>query len=296
MNIIGNKKIFISISLLLTIASIVAIAIFGFKFAIDFSGGTLWQLSFEEPVTREELQSFTIETLKIESPIITEETSGDSFFIRMPEISEEEHREHRESLVEEFGAVTELRYETIGSAIGKELRSRSLTAFILVLVAISLYIAFAFRKVLHPVSSWKYGIITLVSLFHDALVPAGLYAVLGYYYGAEVDTNFVVAILVVIGFSVHDTIVVFDRIRENLRSAGSAARDEFDGIVNTSVNQTFARSINTSLTLFLVVVALFFWGAPSLRYFMLVIGVGTVIGTYSSIFLASPLLTLWKKK
>ncbi|MEK7641173.1 MAG: protein translocase subunit SecF, partial [Patescibacteria group bacterium] len=163
----------------------------------------------------------------------------------------------------------------------------------LVLLAISLYVAFAFRKVSKPVSSWKYGIITLITLFHDALVPAGMFAVLGRLLNLEVDTNFVVAILVVVGFSVHDTIVVFDRIRENLRIAGSNVGD-FSSLVNSSINQTFARSINTSLTLILTLVALYFLGPAALQYFVLTILVGVVMGTYSSIFIASPLLTVVK--
>jgi len=166
---------------------------------------------------------------------------------------------------------------------------------LLVLLGISLYIAFAFRRVSRPVSSWKYGIITLLTLFHDALIPAGLMALLGWLYGAEVGINFIVAILVVMGFSVHDTIVVFDRIRENIQLEKNS-NSGFAELVNKSVLQTFARSINTSLTLVLVLLALYFLGADSLRNFILIILVGVVVGTYSSIFVASPLLVLAEKK
>jgi preprotein translocase subunit SecF len=158
-----------------------------------------------------------------------------------------------------------------------------------VLFGISLYIAFAFRKVSKPVSSWKYGMVTLVTLFHDVIMPAGLLAVLGRFKGIEIDTNFIVALLVVMGFSVHDTIVVFDRIRENLTLARGKAVSLGD-IINKSIRETFARSINTSLTLMIVLVALLVFGPPSLFYFILTILVGTLFGTYSSIFVASPLL------
>ncbi|MDP3800311.1 MAG: protein translocase subunit SecF, partial [bacterium] len=201
--------------------------------------------------------------------------------------------EYFSKLQSKLGPVSELRFDTIGSSIGQELRRKAITAFILVLVGISLYIAFAFRKVSQPVNSWKYGAITLATLFHDAIIPGGLFAVLGHFFNAELDTNFIVAILVVMGFSVHDTIVVFDRIRENLRFAGH--KYEFNELVNNSVNQTLVRSLNTSLTLVLVLVALYFLGSAELKYFVLTMGIGTIVGTYSSIFVASPLLTMWRK-
>jgi preprotein translocase subunit SecF len=186
-----------------------------------------------------------------------------------------------------------LRFESIGPVVGAELKSKAIWAFILVLFGISLYIAFAFRKVSYPVSSWKYGIATLICLFHDAVIPAGLYAWWGSVKGLEIDTNFIVAILTIMGFSVHDTIVVFDRIRENLIVHKGKKLDE---IINISINQTFARSINTTLTLVIVLLALYLFGAPTLSYFILLILIGTIIGTYSSIFMASPLLTYLQKK
>ena len=156
------------------------------------------------------------------------------------------------------------------------------------LVGISLYIAYAFRKTSRPVSSWKYGWITLLTLFHDVSIPAGLLAILGHFRGVEIDTNALVALLVVMGFSVHDTIVVFDRVRENLLL--NRGKQNFGDVVNASVNQSMARSINTSLTLILVLIALIFVGPPSLFYFVLLLLVGVITGIYSSIFIASPLL------
>lgn len=295
MNIIGHKKIFLTVSGLLVAASIVAIAVFGFKYGIDFEGGTLWQMKFlDKDISQTQLDEFLKTKLTLEGFIITP-GEANSFLMRLPEITEEKHQEHLKAINKELGAVEELSFQTIGSVIGAELRNKAITAFILVLLAISLYIAAAFRKVSRPVSSWKYGFITLITLFHDALIPAGLFAVLGKLYNIEIDTNFIVAILVVMGFSVHDTIVVFDRIRENLK-IGGAKQEDFSSIVNRSVNQTIARSINTSLTLVLVLVALFFFGSVSLKFFVLAIGVGVIAGTYSSIFVASPLLTLWRKK
>ena len=294
MNIIGHKKIFLSVSGLLMLLSIAAIVFLGFRFGIDFLGGTLWELKFESQISRDELTEFFRSKLELTEAIIIEESNA-AFLIRSKEMSEADHQKYLNQINAELGAADELRFEAIGAAVGAELREKAITAFILVLLAISLYIAFAFRKVSRPVSSWKYGVITLVTLFHDALIPTGLIILLGYLLNVEVDTNFIVAILVVMGFSVHDTIVVFDRVRENLRVSGLQKTD-FDALVNASVNQTMARSINTSLTLILVLVAMYFLGAPTLKYFVLTIAVGTIVGTYSSIFVASPLLTIWRKK
>lgn len=294
MNVIGHKKIFLTVSGLLVAASVAVIVIFGFRLGIDFKGGALWQIRLEDAAaTRERLLDAFRAKLGLKDAVVTP-TSGGGFFIRLPETSEADHLRYRETLAGELGAFEELRFETIGASIGLELRRKAITAFILVLLTISFYIAFVFRKVSRPVSSWKYGVITLLTLFHDAVIPAGLIAFWGEIWNVEIDTNFIVAILVVIGFSVHDTIVVFDRIRENLRVTRGTIT--FPELVNQSVNQTFARSLNTSLTLILVLLALFMLGAGSLTYFVLTILVGAIVGTYSSIFIASPLLTMWSRR
>ena len=295
-NVIGRKWIFLSVSGTLVLASIIAIFMFGFKPGIDFVGGTLWEIQPNVPgITRDKITEVFTKDLAVTDLLVTEVGGGQSFLIRLPETTETDHARFLDALTKGIGGVTELHFETIGAAVGGELRSKAITAFIVVLFAISFYIAFAFRKVSRPVNSWKYGLVTLATLFHDALIPAGLFAVLGHLKNIEVDTNFIVAILVVMGFSVHDTIVVFDRIRERLRLAGGSPRD-FAGLVNESVNQTMARSINTSLTLVLVLLALYFLGSANLAYFVLTILVGTIVGTYSSIFVASPLIALWRKK
>lgn len=293
MRVIQYKYFFIGFSAALTFLAVVSMLVFGFRQGIDFAGGTLWQLKFPKELSLEELGKF-LENEKLENVAVRQGDTRNSVLLRMKEISETEHQRLLKSLRERFGEAEELSFASIGPAIGKELRNRSLAAFLLVLLGISLYIAFAFRKVSYPVSSWKYGLVTLITLFHDALIPAGLFALLGHFKGAELDTNFIVAILVVMGFSVHDTIVVFDRIRENLLAAKN--KEDLGGIINVSISQTLARSVNTSLTLVFVLLTLYFLGAPSLGYFTLLILVGTVIGTYSSIFVASPLLTFMHKE
>ncbi|MDP3729549.1 MAG: protein translocase subunit SecF [bacterium] len=291
-NIVAYKNIFVGFSLLLVIGALVSIGMFSFRLGIDFTGGTLWQVQMTDAVNAQQLTDYMAQEFKKEVHITTN-GSGDAFFIRTDAISEEDHQTYREALIKKYPTFQELRFESIGPTIGSELLHKALIAFVIVLCGISLYIAFAFRKVSKPVSSWKYGIITLVTLFHDAVIPAGVYAALGYWKGFEIDTNFIVALLVIIGFSVHDTIVVFDRIRENLLTQKGKQLGE---IINMSVSQIITRSVNTSLTLILVLIALFLFGAESLRYFMLLILMGTVVGVYSSIFVASPLLLFSYKK
>lgn len=291
--IIQKRKIFLTISALFVVASVIAIGFFGLKQGIDFAGGALWQVRLEKPAAIEEVRSFIDSDFAINEFVITPEPTTNSFLIRLPETDEALHQNYIEKFTNQFGQIEELRFENIGPLIGQELRQKAIWAFILVLLTISLYVAFVFRKVSYPVSSWKYGIITLITLFHDAIIPIGLTAVLGHLQGIEVGINLVVAILVVIGFSVHDTIVVLDRTRENLKN--QKGHLPFSDLVNQSVNQTLARSVNTSLTLIFILVAMYFLGPASLSYFIMIILLGTIIGTYSSICVASSLVVAWQK-
>lgn len=293
MNVIKHKSIFLGFSALLLVASVYGLVAFGLEKGIDYTGGTLWQIQFapESMPTRDLVTDFLHEQGELDA-LVTEQEGTNSFIIKTKEMDEVKHQQYASVMREKFGTFAELSFESIGAAIGSELTRKALWAFAINLVAISLYVAYAFRKVSHPVASWKYALITLATLFHDGLIPAGLFAFLGYFMGVEIDTNFIVAILVVIGFSVHDTIVVFDRIRENLRLA--KASEDFGALVSRSINETFARSVNTSLTLVIVLAVLYILGAPSLQWFILAMLVGTIMGTYSSIFVASPLLVVWQ--
>ena len=259
MNIIGHRKIFLSISGILVLAAVVSVLTFGFKPGIDFVGGTMWQIRLatsDKIQATSEIKDFFGKNLGVQNATVFP-SDNQSFIIRLDNISETEHQQYLSALQEKFGSIEEIRFEGIGPSIGKELRKRAFQAIALVLLGISLYIAFAFRKVSYPIKSWKYGLITLITLFHDI-------------------------------------IVVFDRIRENLLLKHQ--RFDLENIINDSVNSTIARSINTSFTLVLVLLSLFFLGPITLKYFILTILVGTVIGTYSSIFVASPLLLLWASK
>ncbi len=292
--LIENRNIFLGFSLVMMALSVILVATLGIKQGIDLRGGTQWEIKFSNSeVTSDSIKNVLL-GLSTDKENYVRQTSDGTFVIRIKSLDEAQHSQYKSALAK-LGEFSEQNFSSIGPTIGIELRNRSIKAIIFVLLGISLYIAYAFRKVSKPISSWKYGFATLISLFHDVVIPTGFLAFLGWYKGVEMDTNFIVALLVVMGFSVHDTIVVFDRIRENLLTH-RGKNFTLAEIINISVRETFVRSINTTLTLIIVLIALLLLGPSSLFYFILIILVGTVFGTYSSIFLASPILYLWGSK
>lgn len=293
LNIIGYRRVWYIVSGTLLIISIGAFALWGLKLGIDFTGGSLVQISFQG--ARPSLDKITSTISSDFGKADVSPVGDNAAAVRLKSLSEEDHQK----LLTEFKAafppqngqdtVHEDQFTSIGPTIGAELGSKSLWAIGTVLLAIVCYIAWAFRKVSRPVPSWQYGLAAIIALFHDVFLPTGVFVFLGKFAGIEVDTLFITAILTVLGFSVHDTIVVFDRIRENLLHSS----DPFPVIVNRSVNETMARSINTSLTTLLVLLMTFFFGGASVHYFVLTLILGIIFGTYSSIFIASPLLVSW---
>ena len=294
LNVVENKKYYLLFAAAIVLGSWLCVLFLGLKPGIDLSGGTDWQIAFTTSTPSiAEIQS-TLSAAGVKE-LSVQILGTREFTIETPEMSEADHEQYAGILKSKLGDFTEENFSSIGPTIGSELARKSITAIILVLIGISIYIAYAFRKVSEPVKSWKYGLVTLITLVHDVSIPTGFLALLGYFKGIEIDTNFIVALLVIMGFSVHDTIVVFDRIRENLLVA-RGKKISLGEIIDYSVRETFARSVNTSFTLVLVLVALLVFGPQSLFYFILTMLIGTIFGTYSSIFVASPLLYLWQKK
>jgi preprotein translocase subunit SecF len=300
MYVVTHRKIFYAISGALIGLSVLALFGLGLEFGIDFKGGSLLEVAY--PSGRPEVAEVreTIGVLSI--PEFSVRATGEDGFIIRTSFLEEEARQGLLTALSDSGktALTEVRFDSIGPTLGEELARKAFISIGLVILAIVLFITFAFRKVSEPVSSWKYGVITIVALVHDVIVPTGAFAALAALFGGfEVDTLFVTALLVILGFSVHDTIVVFDRVRENLsRNKEERKPAAFEEIVGRSIRQTFNRSINTSLTTLLAVLALFLLGPEAVRNFALVLLIGITAGTYSSIFLASPLLVTverWQK-
>ena len=296
MLIVTYRKVFFAITGVLVAASLASLFVFGLHLSTDFTGGTLVEMRYtdgrptvatlSDAVMQTGIKDFTVR-----------ETGENGLTLRAGNLSPEERQALAQTLSMggQYPATID-RLSEIGPTIGVELRNKSLIAISLVLLCILLFIAFAFRKVSKPVSSWGYGLIALITLVDNVLITMGFFALLGYLFGAQVDTLFVTAVLTVLGFSIHDTIVVFDRIRENLRrNQERNSKEDFELTVGKSLNQTFVRSVNTSLTVIITLLALFFVGPVSTQNFVLTLLVGIIAGTYSSLALASPLLVVWEK-
>ena len=222
-------------------------------------------------------------------------TQENKMILRFRDVNEDTHQKILKTLRDKIGKIEEERFESVGPVIGGELKQKATWSIVLAIIAILAYVAWAFRKVSFPIKSYRYGIIAVVALFHDVLITVGAFSFMGHFYGIEVGAPFVAAMLTILGYSVNDTIVVFDRIRENLLAVKNRG-EEFDKIVGQSIKQTITRSINTSLTTLVVLFAIFFFGGVSIKFFALALIIGIILGTYSSIFIASPLLVVWEKK
>lgn len=301
MDIIGKKWIYFLISGLLIVPGTVSLVLYGLRLGIDFTGGTLLELKLEkalvgtrieQKVESEEKKRVT-EALSSKIEINTLSRSGkNSYLIRTRPLEKEKIEEAKGLLEQTFGKVEQTRLETVGPTIGRELVQKAFISIILASIAIVFYVAFAFREVPKPASSWKFGLTAIAALLHDVLLVVGIFSILGKFYSVEVDSLFVTALLTVIGFSVHDTIVVYDRIRENLKRGLSLP---FPQIVNRSIIETLGRSLNTSLTVVFVLAALLLFGGQTIKWFVVALLIGIVSGTYSSIFNASPLLVVWQE-
>ena len=270
--------------------AILSLSFWGLNQSIDFKGGTLIQVTYSQ--TDQLLAHVQQEIVSIDPTASVRPSGNTDYIIRTRTLSEDEHVALLNALSQNATVkLTVDTYDTVGPILGSELRGKALMSIILVILAIVLFITYAFRKVSEPVSSWIYGLIAIIALVHDVIVPVGFFSILGHFKGFQIDTLFVTAILVILGFSIHDTIVVFDRTRENLRiNREKNSKEDFATTVGRSVSQTFTRSINTSLTVVLTLLVLYFIGPNTTRDFSLTLLVGIIAGTYSSIFLASPLL------
>lgn len=292
MFIVKHRKIFVGISIGLVVLSLISLFAFGLRIGIDFKGGALTEVVYagDRPAQSDVDERLTALNYGL---ILTQPTGEKGYIVKSRDLTAAEHSTLLSTL-SDGGAnpLEEKSFNSIGPSTGKELTRRAVLSIILVSLAIIMFIAYAFRKVSKPVSSWRYGFIAIITLLHDVMIPVGIFALLSHYYGAEVDTLFVVAVLTVLGLSISDTIVVFDRIRENIKNQVNISKVNFSEIVGKSLEQSYVRSISTSLTVILVLLSLFFFGPVSTKYFALMLTAGMFFGTYSSIFLASPLLVL----
>jgi preprotein translocase subunit SecF len=289
--IINKRKYCYAFSGTLMILSIIALSVWGLKYGLDFTGGTLMEVKVGQEVSSADIKAVLSES-GAEEAVVTQ-TQNNSYLIRYGNSDDEKNKAVLAKLHEKYSGLENTRLDYIGPSISSELKSKAVWALAVAVIGIALYIAYAFRKVSRPVESWKYGIGAVVALVHDVLITVGIFAVLGHFFNVEVDTTFIAALLTILGFSVHDTIVVYDRTRENLLRGG--AKEGFDEMVNLSLNETMARSINTSLTVIITLLAIFVFGGESIKNFTLALLIGITFGTYSSIFVASALMVDWWK-
>lgn len=290
--IIDTAKYWTSLSIVLIIATIVAWSVWGLNLGIDFTGGTSMEVVFptaeERPTTESILE--TAEGLGVEGTQV--KTAGDAgYVLRMQHIDNDQRQQILDAYSEQ--GITETSFSSIGPSLGQELKGKAVQALVIVLLAIVGYVSYVFRRVSKgPVPSWMFGVAAIAALAHDVLITLGVFIILGQFYDVQIDAFFITALLTVLGFSVNDTIVVFDRIREGLKDRKKMS---FKDIVNRSINATITRSLNTSITTLLVLFALYLFGGESIRTFVLALIVGITAGTYSSIFVASPILLLGQK-
>jgi len=283
---VKHKKIFLFISFILCGLSILGLIFFGLKPGVDFKGGSLMEINLSQPMDLSEIET-KLNSLKLAEAII-QPIKGNKIILKLPEIDEQTHQE----ILSVLDYPEEIRFTSIGPAISKELIRKAWWAVILAILAIIIYITWSFRKISRlfgSTESWRWGGGAIIALFHDILIIIGFFCFLGHFKGIEIDTNFVTAILVVLGYSVNDTIVVYDRIRENILFSRSK---DLPLIVNKSLNEVITRSLNTSLTTIIAILAIYLFGGASIKYFSLALIVGVLTGTWSSLFITMPFL-LW---
>jgi preprotein translocase subunit SecF len=298
MYVVTHRSLFFWLTGVILAAAIGAIVFWGLPLGIDFTGGSLMQVKYSGQVPA--LSDIQKQVSVVPLGAVSVRSSGqDAVTIRTRSLTNVEH-EAILSAVSQNASTTELAYTSVGPALGSQFTSKAIWAIFAVIFVIVLYIAFAFRHVSRPVPSWGYGLIVVAMLVIDIIVPVGFYAAYCHFAGAEVDSLFVVALLALLGYVVNDIIVIFDRIREHLsKNERENIREEFEVTIGKSINETMRRSINTALTVVLALLALIYLGAEATRNFALVMLVGVVAGTFSSIARSAPLLipiAKWFKK
>lgn len=294
-NLLKYKYIFFAISLLVILPGLYFLGRYGLRLSIDFTGGSLIEIKNEQLVKGKNVEEMKkiFQKNGVEVALV-QRTGNNTYLFRSKSINSVQKDKIIFEGQSKFGPIEQARFDTVGPVIGAELTQKAIQAVIAASIAIVFYIAFSFREVPKPYSPWKFGIAAVIALVHDVFVVVGVFAILGHFLDVEIDALFVTALLTVIGFSVHDTIVVFDRVRENLRRVGVS--QDFESIVNESLVQTLGRSLNTSITVLLVLLSLILFGGESIRWFVVALFVGVLSGTYSSIFNAAPLLVLWEER
>ncbi len=289
LQIIKHRKIWLSVSAIVVLVSMIGFFAIGLRYSIDFTGGALMEFSFQDKRPSVGEITGALRDFKVQ-PVI-QPLGEKEMLVRLGEIDEKLHQDILARLKEKFGAVSEIRFESIGPTLGRELANKTIFAIILACLAIIAYIAFTFRQLSRPAPSWKYGVIAVVALIHDIAILTGAFVIFGILFNTEVGASFVAALLTTLGYSVNGIIVTFDRIRERLPHSP----DSFEVTANRSINETLTRTVFTTLTTLVAILPVYLFGGETIKDFMLALMIGISVGAYSSIFLASPLLTVWQR-
>lgn len=288
-NTLKYHKFWFTVSGLILAFGIISLSLYGLRLGIDFKGGTLTELKFNQKYDLQKVKD-VLNTEKLGNYQL-QSSENNGLIIKTENTDRGAHDKMLADLKQQIGDYKEDKYDSIGPVIGNELRRNAILQLVMVSLGIVAYIAYAFRRVPKPMTSWRFGWSAVIALLHDLLFVLGVFSILGHFKGVEIDGMFVTALLTVLGFSVHDTIVVFDRIRENLKIFSGQS---VEYVVNKSISQTLVRSLNTSLTVLFVLLTLLLFGGDTIRYFVLALFIGIIVGTYSSIFIASPVLVVWQ--
>jgi preprotein translocase subunit SecF len=292
MNITALRRIWFSISAALLLISITIVGVFGLNLGLDFTGGARWDLQFEQETSTEALNIFFATRTELTQEVSIQASTDNTYLITIEDLPDASIQAIREDLTTSVGAYEQTSFRKVDATIGQSFKQKSIYAIAAALIGIILFVAFAFRKIPEAVNPWRFGGVAIAALLHDIIIVLGIFVLLGALYDVELDLPFITALLATLGFSVNDTIVVLDRVRENIRLQKS--NETFEDTVEKSVQQTLFRSLNTSVSTLLPLFALLYFGAESIFFFVLALTVGIMIGTYSSIFLAAPLLVEWK--
>lgn len=293
---LGKKKIiWLGLSALLLVPGIISLAYWGLPLGIDFKGGGSAEWKFAKATEQQEVSSYVTKEGILNGFSISTTGEG-TVLVKFLPIEPDQYQEAFKKLEKEFGSIEQVKFENVGPSVSGDLTRRAIIAVVVASAFILLYLAYSFRGVRYPVSSWRFGSVALIALIHDLAISIGVFSILAHFFHLEVDSTIITATLTIMGFSVHDTIVVFDRIRENLHGKNVETPADFEVVADESLSQTLNRSLGTSLTLIFTLLALLVLGGDSIRSFITMMVVGVGIGTYSSIFTATPLLAIWQTK
>lgn len=291
MNITASRRIWFTISAALVSLSIILSLVLGLNLGLDYTGGIRWHIGFEESTTHQAVET-VLESVEFTRAPIVQTSENNEFLITLEELSDDSFATLKDSM-NGIGSFEEISYRKIDSSIGASFKRKAIYALLTALAGIIIFVAWAFRTIPKSVSPWRFGGVAIIALFHDVLIVLGIFTILGFMFDVELDLSFITALLATLGFSVNDTIVILDRVRENIRLQKGG--ETFEDTVEKSVQQTLARSINTSVSTLIPLLALLFLGAASIFYFVLALVLGITVGTYSSIFLAAPMLVSLKE-